>query len=237
MLKIDLDALKIIYGEAILAGSSLGIPYINPSRDSNLSTSSAVTDMFGNFLVSAPVGPALFTGDTTNPTVDSFSLDMDALKLVLYFSEPVFTNVDISKITFQSKSSSSSAPLQIYQLTSGTLSNIHNSSSAVNIFISSFDAAQIKGKLGLCKNKLSTYLSIATGLTVDMTNINPTTSISKFAAMIATMFTADSTPPWINNISFDMNTGIILLEFSEFVTELSLNKTFSFSNTIDLFRS
>jgi len=233
LLKIDLDALKIIYGEAILAGSSLGIPYINPSRDSNLSTSSAVTDMFGNFLVSAPVGPALFTGDTTNPTVDSFSLDMDALKLVLYFSEPVFTNVDISKITFQSKSSSSSVPLQIYQLTSGTLSNIHNSSSAVNIFISSFDAAQIKGKLGLCKNKLSTYLSIATGLTVDMTNINPTTSISKFAAMIATMFTADSTPPWINNISFDMNTGIILLEFSEFVSELSLNKTFSFSNNID----
>jgi hypothetical protein len=154
--------------------------------------------------------------DTTGPTLDAFSLDMDSLKLVLTFNEVVDVNTfNVQPSTLQLVSSASSSSGFMLTADSALHNVTDNSTRIVTVKLGTLDANRIKADLGLAVNKTTSYLLHAASLVTDVTGVNVQPRASP--ALQATTFGADQTAPTIDTWAFNANTGNLTLNFAETV--------------------
>jgi hypothetical protein len=92
------------------------------------------------------------------------------------------------------------------------------------------DLNAIKQMINLATQNDNTYLSLADLAALDM-NENPADTIVNTDGLKASDFTPDASPPTLDTFSINMNTGEILLTFSEPVeTDTVVPKGMSFQN-------
>ncbi|XP_062518522.1 uncharacterized protein LOC134193700 [Corticium candelabrum] len=165
---------------------------------------------------------SLFTPDTTPPTVTNFDLDMDhPQELDLTFDEPVdSTTINLTRITLQSGESSPAS--ESYSLTGGTV--LSNDSTIIKVAISFMDATNIQAIRALATEKSNTYLAILESAVMDM-NYNGIVAVGNGSVIGAGDFVTDSTEPYLDAFTLDMNIGRLTLTFSETVDVGSFDET------------
>ena len=173
-----------------------------------------VFDMNFNPLIPIPHTAALkirnFTHDTTSPILVMFSLDMNIGVLMLSFSETInASSIVISNISIQSLPSNS-----LYSVTlTSSLPSVLNLP-ILTITLSEYDLNQIKRIYSLATMVNSTYLHIIESTIRDL-NMNPSVAIQSYQALKVFEFTSDTTNPSVENFSFDLNSGILVISMSE----------------------
>ena len=204
--------------DAIRTNPSLIRDLASGSVTLNLS-SSAVEDMYNNPSVDTltPVRASSVVNDTSDPTLDSYSLDLSNNTLTLTFSETIDSaQVNVSLI--QLLSSNDTGTAIAYSLSSSTI--ISQSASSVVISLSREDRDQIKGNGGLASSNATTFVSVLAGAVVD-TNGNPSTAV--LTPQPVRIFTPDTSSPSISGFDLDMNTGTLLLTYDDTVLGSSVN--------------
>ena len=199
-------------------------------QNSSLSFVSVVTMLrnmvnLGN-LPSTILPVSVHTADLSTPTLTSFSLDLDASRLVLNFSEPVIpSTVNVELLTLQSELSQLSTTTQAYTLFSSSRvanADLTTETSTIYISVSLTDSNNIKRRELLASNINSTFISVSRSLVEDPAN-NPSGAIQTSAGLPASFYTPDMTRPELLSFDIDVNTKIITLRFSESVNTTSLD--------------
>ena len=188
-------------------------------------TRDAIRDMNGNSVVSVGNGNAtqviMFTSDTTDPQLVSFSFDLDSGNLSLTFDETVdFSSLNFTSLTIQSSQFSDSISVQ---LTGGNHSNMYDST-IVSLTLTIDDQNEIKRIRPLATSTNNTYISLTQGGILDM-NGNPVVMVNSSYALPVDMFQEDITSPLLVTFDLDMDTGTIYLTFDETVEASSLDVT------------
>ena len=191
------------YTDAVTAGSF-----------SLRSTVGWVQDLGRNSLP-AITTPIRFTNDTNRPTLDSYSLDLNAGTLALIFSEPVSINTIVNQIRIQNTASS---PTRVYSLASnGTLSVPPGAAAmTVTITLGSNDINSIKFDQNLATTISDTFLVVLEDLGTDISG-NPLVGLQ--SGLRATNLIADRQGPTVTSTAVDINSGMVLLRFNEPVSQ------------------
>ena len=182
----------------------------------------AIDDMNGNGVVPVSDGDSIqvtnFTADTTNPELDSFSIDMDTGSLQLTFDETVnFSSINFSRIAIFNNPA---ADVVIY-LGGGQTTN-ELDSVIVEFLFTVEDLNTLKRIRDIATSKLDTFVSLESGATLDM-NDNPVNAVTYSNALNASIFIPDTSDPHLVRFDLDMNTGTLYLTFNETVESSSLN--------------
>ena len=191
-------------------------------------TSSAVKDVYGNAItvIASTAGQASssFTPDATSPVLSSFDINMSLGTLTLSFSEPVdATSVSVTAITLQNAATlvySANA----FQLTSGSTSSAVDSMT-IQVTLSAADLNSIKLIRPLARSRGSSFIVIASSLVKD-TSANSVTPIIDGQAQEAASYTADTIAPTLQQFDLDMNTGILIMTFSEVMDITTLHRDY-----------
>ena len=168
-----------------------------------------------------------FIADVTNPVLDSFTFDANEGKLSLLFTEAVnITSLNISGLTLQNARSN---PSQSYTLTEGAISP-NFSDVQFMIELTFDDLSTIQALTELATNVNSTFIAVRNASLFDMSG-NPLNEIPVTRAMQALNHSLDMKRPTLISYVLDLNSGEILLNFSETVNVNSLNpRAFGFVN-------
>jgi len=212
------------------------------SSDTFLSiTKEAVIDMSTKFNQLVPIASSsalaasAYTADTTMPTLLSFDLNMDSKTLTLTFSEVVYVDntFDIQAITIQNSATSSTSDFTLTADTVISSETVALSASktvpavgVVKLIIGENDLDAIKSARYLAASVSSTFISIGTSLTKDISPSNNTfVAIPATSAMQVSTYTADSVSPNLLNFTLDMDAGAMTFTFDEMVDPLTLDPT------------
>lgn len=159
------------------------------------------------------------TPDTTSPTLEAWSLDMDLGTVQLTFSEVVDSDsLTITAITLQSMSNSNAAAAVSYRLTGGSATT--TAPSTVMMFNFSLpDLTAIKANEPLLRFPNASYISFTASLVGDMRDPptrNPVVVRNSSVALNAASFVPDTTAPRVVWFSLlDMNAGRLQIGFTE----------------------
>ena len=188
--------------------------------------SSLIRDISGLEVIpvqsSSAIGPRLYFPDQVNPSLSSFSLDMNAGLVTLTFSEAVLVNsARPNTLTFQD----SMVRRFGYTLTDGIQQFSGETALSIQIQLIYMDLNRIKSIQGVATALNDTFLQVVEDFIVDTNNnrIQPVT-------LQATSYTRDSISPMLLN--FDLNltgSGTLRLQFSE-----AISYTSTVENTIVL---
>ena len=177
--------------------------------------SSLVRDISGLEIIGVPPtsarGPAVYIADTTNPTLTSFSLDMNTGALSISFSEPVLVSaLSLQIITLQN---SLAAPTSSYTLTNGTYQDGEATASSVQVTFSYEDLNLVKSITSLASSRLNTFINITQDFVTDTNNnpIQPT-------IMQVMAHSPDTIPPTLLSFDLHLTIGMIELHFSEAIS-------------------
>ncbi|KAL5489594.1 hypothetical protein EMCRGX_G018704 [Ephydatia muelleri] len=208
--RLDLDNLKQIYTLATSKWSTMVAI-----------TNLTVQDMNANYVVpiyaSAPLSVSNYTRDSVPPYLQSWDLDMNAATLTLHFSETVnVSSLNAPALTLQSAANSS----LFYELTGGYSSSKNNSKIVINVTKTDMDS--IKAILFLTTMKANSFLSFTSILISDMAG-NLVVPVASEYAIQATVYTNDTTRPFLVAFRLDMNQGTLAFTFSETVNVNSFN--------------
>ena len=181
-------------------------------------SSGTVLDTSGNPIVPIPPSNAIqastFTEDVTAPALTEFSLDINTGLLSLTFSETVnVSSLDTTAITLQTQSSGG----ELISLTRTSFSDSSNSPIVI-ISISTSDLNELK----LLQSGSAIYLSVTSAAIGDM-NSNQVEAIFSTSALLITDYIQDTTSPELVSYTADLNTGILILTFSEPVNTSSIS--------------
>ena len=193
-------------------------------------TDSLVADTFGNAVVNSSQEEAVpvrnLTADHTPPELVGFTLNMNTGVLTLTFNETVnATSIDISAIAVQSSSMSA---VESYSLQSSTSSL--NDSTLIVVYLDQNDLDAIKLFTMLAINENKTYLNLSTDLISDMNNNRFSQDVVSADSVIP-----DTTAPELYDYIFDLNEGMIVVNFTEAVDVGTLNITrFVLHNSADV---
>ena len=184
-------------------------------------TNHTIRDMSNNYVWQVSTDSAIqvtdFYPDNTNAILTHFTIDMDAGRIWLYFSETVnASSLFITEITLQDYVTASSN----YTLTDSTSSQ--TDSTSITVYLSFTDLNAIKSDRLIITSILDTYLSFPNTLVRDM-NYNQIDPRPNGAALKASNFTRDNSRPFLDEFSLDMNTGILELTFSEAIDTRNTN--------------
>lgn len=188
----------------------------------------AVLDANGNPSVFAMYRmAAAFVEDVTPPALTSFRMDQNVLYVnqfanqpsmlvVLQFSESVrLSTLTPSALVFQSAASSAAAGAQSFALTNASVIYPNKADPTTVMFkLTLADANSIKLLAGLCKNRTTCFLSLASTLIADMAG-NSVVPVSAASGMQAAVFTADATAPSLLRFAMDLSLGRMVLFFDE----------------------
>ena len=150
--------------------------------------------------------------DTTQPMLESFTIDMDEGLLVFTFSETV-DGVTLDPTLFTLQSSASSPTMQ-YMLTGGTPTL--DATPIITLQISIDDLNAIKAIRGLATELTNTFVSVDEGGILDMTGLNLTMSV----VPTSRNFTPDTTPPELVGFVLNLTSNELILTFNETVSSL-----------------
>ena len=190
----------------------------------------AITDMVGN--PSSPVEGfqvTLYLNDTGSPSLVEYSIDMNSGQLFLTFSETVdVSSFNLSSFTLQSGSDVSyDDPMQFHTFsddtfayTSDQVNMLDNRIVLVNISL--YDLNEVKRK-GIATSNSTTWLVIAHGALTD-NNLQPVVPLlNGINAQRVVNYTDDTTDPELLYYDVSLNTGELVLYFSETVDARTLD--------------
>ncbi len=153
-------------------------------------TSAAITDLFGNSVTAIADGSAIqvttYTADTTAPTLNSWSLDMNAHQIILNFSESVQASTwTPTAVTLQD---TATAPTETYTLTAGSTTASANGTQII-VTLSTADFNAIVENTGLATGADNSYLTLTSSAINDMAG-NAVTAVT--TGMQASDYTANT---------------------------------------------
>ena len=186
-------------------------------------TDSMINDMNGNPINSISLDNAkqvnIHTADTTPPTLESFSLDLNIGLLNLTFSETVFgETLNRSSITLYNNSNGTGSYYRLEESDTEYLP-IHY---VLPVVLSTDELNDIKQIPDLATSPIDSWLSIDYK-GVEDANINPLIPIPPSESIPLNSYIQDITSPQLESFSIDLNEGTLTLEFDETVRSQSLN--------------
>jgi len=156
------------------------------------------------------------TTDVTKPTLEEWSLNLETETVKLTFSEAMESTAVETKIQFHADSDFNNAQGVSYSLTDAAVTDRSADGLIITIKFEHDDTEKIK-QLDLCSEEADCYLRVSADLIQDMAN-NPVVASVDTDLTIASDFIEDATPPTLTSFhSFNMDTGTIVLRFSESV--------------------
>jgi len=180
---------------------------------------SAIKDMAGLSVVAISDGSAVqaisYVSDTTAPTLQQFTLNLNTGVMTFTFSKTVNgASFDPTQVTLQSSSSSAglSASAHMYTLTGGSASQARDTVVTLTLSTADLNAVKLRPAVAIVGNTV--YAALTATTVVDMFS-NQLTPVLGTAAHAAASFTADGTAPQLVSFDIDMNVGTLLLSFSE----------------------
>ena len=201
-----------------------------------------LTDLDGNELVDIPPNRTIqaieYIPDSIRPQLLEFVIDLDGGFIVLIFDETVNeTTIDAKQITLLDaprdfnmsndnfNTSNSSYISEGYRLTlQNGFSNL-DISHIVNISFSLYDLNELKIQWNLCTEEDNCYLSFTPDLVQDAAGL-PVMEVFEPNPRPPTQFINDATPPaLVHMTSFDLNRGVIQLDFTKTLNIDTLNLT------------
>ena len=209
---LDLDAIKADPDLAVDVDStylSLAMGIVTVAGDDTMVSAAVVQQA------------TTFTADTTSPELVAFDLDMNTGMLILTFSEPVSgQSFNVSGVTLQSSQTTPTSTFRLVSTLSGSGST-DNFASVISVMLSESELNSIKRITELAVSLETTYLSLVEG-TAEDTNDNPSAEVPTTSAVAASNFIEDSTSPALVSFLFDLDTGSLVLTFSETVDVSSM---------------
>ena len=160
-----------------------------------------------------------FTNDTTRPRLLEFDFDANSGNLTLYFSETVnYMTLNITSITLQSDFIASG--LNAYQLTGGKVTKMDDTSLIVTLLKEDLD--QLKTySIGVSNESL--WLAIMDGAILDQSDEELVGVYNGTSAIPVEYYIEDVTEPELKSFTLDLNTGVLMLTFSESVNAATFN--------------
>ncbi len=206
---------------AIKANTGLGTSAVNSYL---IITASAISDMSSNAVFPILNGQALqaedFVSDTSDPRLNSFSLDVDSGLLQLSFDETILASTfNVSALTLVNRASRYTSG---YTLESSTASTTN--SAVVTVALSMDDLNAIQSISNLATSDSDTYI-VASSYTVQDMSGNALSAVTSDDALQVSEYTQDSTQPELLGFDLDLSLEEILLIFSETVRATSLDPT------------
>ena len=205
----DLNAIKEIRGLA----TGFDNTFISVTPD-------AIADMVGFNLTEIPPDMALallpdaFTQDTTSPVLLFFNLNLTTEELTLTFDETISVrDTMLARFTLQSGGENGTS----VTLTSFSSVSV-NDSTIVTIFLNTADLNRVKLDTNLATRPDNTQLVIALGAVLDMARV-----ANMEQELNVTQFYPDFVSPSLENYLFDLNSGLVLINFDETINATSLD--------------
>lgn len=188
-------------------------------------SSNTVQDPAGNLVDAVAETNALqassVVADTVPPRLEGFSLDLDLRQLVLSFDETVDSSTFAATlITLQDAPSS---PLQSVELGSFSRTDSPNGVQLL-VELSPVDFNAITATFPLATMDMNTYISVQEGVVSDTVGV-ASMEVSVDDALLITSLTADLMRPSLESFDFDLDNGVLTLEFSESVNVTSFDAT------------
>ena len=213
------DQLTILLSQGDLFALQLDLNLATGVDNTYISISSNfVTDIEGRPILAIPSSTALpltsFVPDTTPPRLSSFSLDIDAGRLLLYFSEPTLpSSVDPAQLSLHSQSSGGGSFLTLGQ--GASVLTTTDTSLSIEFELLYSDLNIIKDTPDLAIDTGSTFLSLTSAFVMD-TSSNAIVAIAADAGIAAAEFTIDTTAPELSGFDADLSpVAKLYLTFSE----------------------
>lgn len=190
-------------------------------------TEDLVRDMRRNRVIAIPPVSGkeveFYIPDDTRPHLLEFHLDMDSSRLHLTFLETMnSSSINFTSFVLQMDSYVMNNRLQ-YRLTEGDLES-YNDSTVITIIISLKDLNAIKA-LQIATSTATSWLVIDSYAIMDMYDLPIRPLMNGINAQQAMQYTIDTTRPQLEGFVFDLNSGELILYFSETVRASSLNST------------
>ena len=217
-------ALTISLADLNILKQMLGLATDNSNAFLSLS-SDAVRDMFNNPVLSINTTQALsvstYTEDSTPPTLEAYSFNVNTQELTLSFSETVnASSLNISGIVFQADRNG------LQNETSHRLSFANTSTVSVNgpeivVFISRDDLNAIKLIPELATTENNTFLSIDSFTIEDTVGLR-VMNITSEEALPVSSYIPDSFGPVLFGFNLNLTSEILTLTFDETVNATSI---------------
>ena len=212
----DLNALK-----AALLASSTSDTYLRFAggmiADMNGNNVTAVTD--GNAVQASSYGK-----DLTVPSLVSFGLNMNSGVLTLDFSESMSpSSVVTTDFTLQSTGNGSDASAVSFPLTGGNVTTSVVSLTLAIVLLET-DLNNIKALAVLAVGTTTTFVSMNVGGAKDVSG-NNVTAVGSESGLVSTSFIQDTTRPALLSFTLSIDTGVMVLSFSETVNGSSFDPT------------
>ena len=195
-----------------------------------------LVDMNMNLVVEIDIELALdatgFDPDRTNPSLDSFNLNLTTETLELTFDETVdATTFDVTGITLVSTRNATTATSYTLKAGSHTLDN----STFITVQLDIDDLNEIKRLRELAVSDDTTYIAIRRRLVKDM-NDNNVNNNTLSSALGVTEFGMDTVNPVLASFDLNLNLDLLSLTFVETIRADSLNITYlTLINGINMF--
>ena len=186
-------------------------------------TGSTVSDLFNNPLDSLVPSQAqqttLFTPDITFPNLVEYSLDLDIGALVISFDETVAIETFVpSEVVIQNVQNASEIGAVTLGLSTAGYTNPNGTSMFFTYYLDNRDVNFIKEMMEVIGSELNnTFLSISSAGISDVEG-NPVVAIEPDNALMASSRALDTSPPFLTSFSFNLNSGLLELSFSESVS-------------------
>ena len=203
-------------------------------------SNSTITDMVGLPLAAIASNNAMVAfdhvADMTPPSLTNYSIDLNNGLLTLLFDETVILSTfNITAFTFQSAPNDLDSTTAITLTGPGTLLMDSSDGTEFSLFLSASDYNRINSDESIARNRDNTYLSVTAGAIMD-TNGIPSDAISSSNALQVGEFFLDGTRPTLVSYNLNMNTGRLLLSFSEPVDPQTYSSSsFTFQNNQSIY--
>ena len=206
---LDIDQTFIEVNEAIATSE---IDTFLASRSGLAVDTNALTSV--TLDVAQAVQVTVFTPDTSPSNIVSFSLDMNTGMAVVVFDDVIIgESFDVTALTLQS--GPNRVPLEWHALGESS-SSMEIDGFVIPVIIGSADLNRLKQIRNLSTGVGNTYLTAMATLANDVNNID-TIAITDGNALQVTDFTPDISRPILEGWTLDLNTGQLIMTFSETV--------------------
>ena len=229
LLKLSLADLNALKANSVCL--SMETCFMSYSANSVKST----TENFAtNLIVDNALVATSYTRDATHPAVNNtlfqgFTLlDLNTGTIVMQFSETVnTTSFNAAKITLQSSFGNDDPEVfRDITLTGATVLNRNTASNVVSFVLNDFDLNLIRADPLVCKARNGCFMTFTADLVYDMAgnDIVPVVSDSSqtTASLVVSKLVQDKTRPSVVSFDLNMNTGVLIIEFSKSVSVTSL---------------
>ena len=168
------------------------------------------------------VQASLVVPDQAPPVLAAFDVDFNDNTMRLLFSEPVtISSLQLTQLTVVS--SRSLVPLVSYGITGGSIHPTPLAASAELVFnLTEADIASLKGSVDVATNTSNTFLATGPGLAED-TSGTPSFDIGSNSAVEIRNVYADTTAPELLSFTLDMDSGEVVLLFSDVIDATTLD--------------